>query len=187
MGPADRHYGRGRRALEEGETGAGDGARDAVGPRRHEGHLGVAQTLRESAKSFGRVGPTDLAVPVHEVRHARRTHPLAVGVGVLEVHHHDHVAMAQLGQVGTERAPSGGLVDGDEVASLLGGHREHHGDAAPPSRDHARMGVAGTDRQEPVDDRIGHARRVGRAVVGDGQQIDADPVVLQHVGHGGDG
>ena len=72
----------------------------------------------------------------------------------------------------------------------LGGHREHHGDAAPSSRDHPRVGVPGADRQEPVDHGISHARRVGRAVVGDRQQVDADAVLLQHVGHGaeqGDG
>ena len=94
-------------ALAQHEAGAGHRAGDAVGPGGDEGHLGVAQTLGESAEPFGGVGPADLPVLVHQVGDARRTHPLAVRVDVLEVHHDDHVAMAELGQVGTEGATGG--------------------------------------------------------------------------------
>ena len=69
-------------------------------PAETKRHLGVAETLGQAAEPFGGVDPADLPVPVHEVVHAGRAHPLTVRVDVLEVHHDDHVTVAELGEVG---------------------------------------------------------------------------------------
>src|SRR5690606_4608463 len=82
------------------------------------------------------------------------------------------------------------LVDGDEVTALRGRDGEHHRYAAPAGGDDPRVGVTGTDADEPVHDGVADRRWIGGGVVGDGQQVHAHAVLLERLadrGEEGDG